>query len=119
MQGKLRAASDPPAPHRVFVGELRRARYTRRASVTSTLPSRTMVTIEAPKRFAHGVQRPSGTTCAVLGVEGQEVSMSRTSRIPGFYKLSIEERRHKLICMLGLDGEASQQLRSGLLDEIV
>jgi len=40
-----------------------------------------------------------------------------TSRIPGFYKLTLEERRHTLATALGLDAEETARLDGSLLDE--
>jgi hydroxymethylglutaryl-CoA reductase len=40
-----------------------------------------------------------------------------SSRIPGFYKLSLSERRKKLVEALGLDEAAAAQLDGALLDE--
>jgi hydroxymethylglutaryl-CoA reductase len=42
--------------------------------------------------------------------------MSRTSRIPGFYKLSLDERRAQLAKALGISGEDAQMLSQPLLD---
>lgn len=43
--------------------------------------------------------------------------MTRSSRISGFYKLSIEERREKLAQTLGLDGDSASLLQQPLLDD--
>src|SRR5512142_2195008 len=43
--------------------------------------------------------------------------MSFTSRIPGFYKLSVDERRKLLAEQLGLDAESARLLGEPLLDE--
>jgi hydroxymethylglutaryl-CoA reductase len=43
--------------------------------------------------------------------------MSRTSRISGFYKLSLDERRAKLAAVLGLDAEQAALLGEPLLSE--
>jgi hydroxymethylglutaryl-CoA reductase len=43
--------------------------------------------------------------------------MSLSSRLPGFYKLSLEERRKLLADTLGLDAEHAQLLTAPLLDE--
>jgi hydroxymethylglutaryl-CoA reductase len=43
--------------------------------------------------------------------------MTRSSRLPGFYKLSLEERRSALGAELGLDAAHAALLRAPLLDE--
>src|SRR5699024_6718535 len=40
--------------------------------------------------------------------------MEITSRIPGFYKMSIEEKKRRMIELLQLDGEEAQLLLDGV-----
>src|SRR5947209_31465 len=42
---------------------------------------------------------------------------TRSSRIPGFYKLTLEERRDKLATLLGLSSDGAKLLSQPLLDD--